>query len=229
MARVTEAVRHAAPTCTVCVNVLRNDGDAALAVAAATGAQAVRVNVLVGARVTDQGIVEGRAAELMRTRAALGLTPPHRSRVDAAQAGVEVWADADVKHSAPLGSRDNLHQEVEDLLLRAGAARVIVTGDGTGKGVDLKKLQIVRRAAKDAPVMIGSGATLATLGNLLQYADDIIVGSALRPGGRAGTAIDAKLAREFAKAYRAARSSRPRASKDATASAGIAPTRSRKR
>ncbi len=39
------------------VNVLRNDGLSALAVAAATGARFVRVNVLVGARVTDQGVI----------------------------------------------------------------------------------------------------------------------------------------------------------------------------
>ena len=50
------------------VNVLRNDGAAAVAVAAAAGGAFVRVNVHVGARVTDQGILEGRAHETTRLR-----------------------------------------------------------------------------------------------------------------------------------------------------------------
>ncbi|MBI3556155.1 MAG: phosphorybosylanthranilate isomerase [Deltaproteobacteria bacterium] len=48
------------------INVLRNDGRAALAIAAVAGAQFIRVNVLTGVAATDQGIIEGEAAELMR-------------------------------------------------------------------------------------------------------------------------------------------------------------------
>ena len=40
------------------INVLRNDGHSALAVAAASGASFIRVNVLCGARVTDQGLIQ---------------------------------------------------------------------------------------------------------------------------------------------------------------------------
>ncbi len=43
------------------INVLRNDGVTALAVAHASGASFIRVNVLCGARVTDQGIIQGIA------------------------------------------------------------------------------------------------------------------------------------------------------------------------
>src|SRR6266508_488411 len=51
------------------VNVLRNDAQAALAIAAATGAAFIRVNVHAGAVVADQGVIEGEAAETMRRRA----------------------------------------------------------------------------------------------------------------------------------------------------------------
>jgi membrane complex biogenesis BtpA family protein len=44
------------------VNVLRNDARAALGLAAAFGLDFIRVNVHVGAAVTDQGVIEGRAA-----------------------------------------------------------------------------------------------------------------------------------------------------------------------
>src|ERR1700716_859937 len=52
------------------VNVLRNDAASAIAIAAATGAAFIRVNVHTGAMLTDQGIIEGCAAETLRKRAA---------------------------------------------------------------------------------------------------------------------------------------------------------------
>ena len=45
-------------TVPVGVNVLRNDGLSALAVAVASGASFLRVNVLAGAAVTDQGLIQ---------------------------------------------------------------------------------------------------------------------------------------------------------------------------
>jgi hypothetical protein len=65
------AVREACPQLPLGINVLRNDAAAALAIAVAVGASCVRVNVLSGARVTDQGVIEGRAAELLRLRRTL--------------------------------------------------------------------------------------------------------------------------------------------------------------
>jgi predicted TIM-barrel enzyme len=50
------------------------------------------VNVLAGVRVTDQGIVEGIAHELLRDR----------SLLDAER--IRILADVNVKHSAPLGT-----------------------------------------------------------------------------------------------------------------------------
>jgi membrane complex biogenesis BtpA family protein len=186
------AVRDAAPDAKLGINVLRNDAEAALAIALATGASFIRVNVHTGARVTDQGVIQGDAANTLRQRRALG--------ADA----IEIWADVDVKHSAPLGASRPLSQEVEDTTKRAMASAVLVTGEGTGKGVDLDKLARVRQAAGDTPVLVASGATLATLPAIAKHATGIVVGSALRPGGIPGGPIDAVLAREFAAAYRAA-------------------------
>src|SRR5262249_12302675 len=66
------------------INLLRNDGCGALTVAQAVGGAFIRVNVLCGARVTDQGIIEGIAHRLLRDRAALGAE------------GVQILADVDV-------------------------------------------------------------------------------------------------------------------------------------
>lgn len=184
------AVRAAAPSVALGINVLRNDGAAALAVAAATGARFVRVNVLTGARVTDQGVIEGEAANLLRLRRALGAEE------------VAIWADVDVKHSSPLGTPRSIAQEVEDTTKRALAAAVLVTGEGTAKGVDVEKLAAVKQAAGSSPVLVASGATIATLAELGKHADGVIVGSALRGGGIPGGAVDPARAVEFAKAFR---------------------------
>ena len=114
-----------------------------------------------------------------------------------------IWADVDVKHSAPLGAARPLVQEVEDLTKRGMADVVLVTGEGTGKGVDLEKLAAVK-AASGKPVLVASGATLFSLSALATSSDGVIVGSALRVGGIPGGAIDARLAKEFAAAFRQA-------------------------
>ena len=60
LAVAARAVRDVLPPSVhVGVNCLRNDGLSALAVAAAASLDFVRINVLAGAVVTDQGLVEG--------------------------------------------------------------------------------------------------------------------------------------------------------------------------
>jgi membrane complex biogenesis BtpA family protein len=87
------AVRAEARGAALGINVLRNDAEAALSIAVASGAQLVRVNVHTGARVTDQGVIEGRAHETLRLRRALDAS------------AIRLLCDVDVKHSAPLAAR----------------------------------------------------------------------------------------------------------------------------
>jgi membrane complex biogenesis BtpA family protein len=186
------AVRDAAPGLALGINVLRNDAEAALAVAAATGARFVRINVHTGARVTDQGVVSGKAADTLRLRRALGAEK------------VAIWADVDVKHSSPLGPPRPLADEVEDLVKRGMADVVLVTGEATGKAVDTTKLGAVKAAAGNTRVLVASGASIATLPTLSACSDGVVVGSALRVGRAAGQPIDAALAFAFADAFRLA-------------------------
>ena len=179
--RAAVLVKQIAGALPVGVNVLRNDGRAALAAAVAADCDFIRVNVLCGARVTDQGVIEGVAADLLRDRATFG-------------AGrVQIWADVDVKHSAPLAARP-LEEEVADTLVRGLADALIVSGGGTGLPTDPAKLARVKAAAGGAPVLVGSGASLDTLDQLTPHADGLIVGTALQRDGR----IDADRVRAFA-------------------------------
>jgi membrane complex biogenesis BtpA family protein len=151
------------------INVLRNDGRSALAIAHAVGAQFIRVNVLCGARVTDQGIISGIAHDLLRDRAML-------------RADVAILADVDVKHSAPIAPRP-LVDEVGDTLERGLADALIVSGAGTGKRTDLSHLREVKGAAGAAPVLIGSGADPEAIPGYLPYCDGFIVGTWIKTRG----------------------------------------------
>jgi membrane complex biogenesis BtpA family protein len=169
------------------INVLRNDGCSAIAIASAVGAAFIRVNVLCGARVTDQGIIQGTAHDLLRDRARL-------------RAGdVKILADVDVKHSAPLAPRP-LEEEVEETLGRGQADAVIVSGQGTGKPTDVDHVRRAKAAAKGAAVLVGSGATAATIGAFLPHADGFIVGTAFKANGDPNQPVDVERVRAVARA-----------------------------
>jgi len=162
------------------VNILRNDVQSALGIAAASGGEFVRVNVHTGARLTDQGLIEGMAHETLRLREKL-------------DADVDILADIDVKHSAPLAER-NLAEVVSELVERGGADGVVVSGAGTGEAVDESVLEQVVEARDarglEAPVLIGSGVTPDTAPELLSVADGAIVGTALKHDAEATNPVD---------------------------------------
>jgi membrane complex biogenesis BtpA family protein len=172
------------------VNVLRNDAVSALSIAAAVGAGFIRVNVLSGSRVTDQGLIQSRACEVLRLRSMLGAT------------NVAILADVDVKHSAPL-AQVPVETEVADLLHRALADGLIVSGTGTGQPTSPRAVARVREAAGAAPILVGSGVNVENCGDLLDFADGLIVGTSVKIGGAVEAPVDPKRAEELVRAVRA--------------------------
>ena len=157
------------------INVLRNDAAAALAIAAATGARFIRVNVHTGAMLTDQGWITGLAADTLRRRAALNVP-------------VAIFADVLVKHAtAPAGL--TAAEAARDTWERGLADALIVSGAATGAVTAADRLQAVRAAVPAAPLLIGSGLDLEHM-ERLRLADGAIVGSALQRGGRAGEPVE---------------------------------------
>ncbi len=158
------------------VNLLRNDALGALAVALATGADFIRVNVHTGSMFTDQGLLQGEAHETLRMRTSLG-------------ASVAILADVFVKHSTPPPGA-TLEGAARDTWHRGLADGLILTGSETGEPPTTPDVERVRSALpREAPLWIGSGATPDTASALLEAADGIIVGSALQEGGRAGGGV----------------------------------------
>jgi membrane complex biogenesis BtpA family protein len=166
------------------VNVLRNDARSSVAVAAATGAGFIRVNVHTGVMVTDQGILAGRAWESLRLREIL------RSRT-------LLLADVRVKHAEPLVDYD-LSLEAEEAILRGRADGLIVTGPATGRPANLDQVREIRGRLKDAPVLVGSGVDTGNIEAVLQAADGCIVGTAIKAGGRIEAPVDVDRVRELA-------------------------------
>ncbi len=159
------------------INVLRNDGLSAMAIAQAVGAQFIRVNVLTGAMLTDQGMIEGIAADLLRYRASLGAEH------------IKVLADVQVKHAAPMVSRP-IEEEVDELIHRGLADGLIVSGWGTGTPTDPAAVALVKSVAGDVPVFVGSGTTAETVAALAEHADGFIVGTHFKGDGEVANPVD---------------------------------------
>lgn len=152
------------------VNVLRNDGVSALSLASATGARFVRINVLVGAMVTDQGLLEGDAWSVQRARRELA--PDCR-----------IWADVMVKHAVPVGA-PRLEDLADDTYHRAMADALILSGRATGAPADPGDFRAVARKLPEAPLVVGSGLTLESLPETMQVAHGAIVATSLKTDGR---------------------------------------------
>lgn len=170
------------------INVLRNDGLSAIAIARTVGASFVRVNVFTGARVTDQGVIQGIAHDLLRERAALGA------------ADLRILADASVKHSAPLGVERPLRDEIADMTSRGGADAVVISGSATGKETAPEDVALAKAAANGRPVLVGSGVKASNVGSLLGIADALIVGTSFKRDGRPENPIEPDRVRELIRA-----------------------------
>ncbi|TAE54805.1 MAG: phosphorybosylanthranilate isomerase [Nostocales cyanobacterium] len=173
-------------TLPVGLNVLRNDGKSALAIASCVKAQFIRVNVLTGVMATDQGLIEGEAHELLRYRRELG-------------SDVKILADVLVKHARPLSS-PNLTVAVKDTIERGLADGVILSGWATGSPPNLEDLELAANAAGDTPVFVGSGANWENVGALMQAADGVIVSSSLKRHGQITQPVDPIRVSQFVEA-----------------------------
>src|SRR5439155_1563745 len=169
-------IRRALPDAPLGVNVLKSDARSALAVATAIGARFIRVNVLAGAVVADQGIVQTDAHDLLRDRRQLGVD-------------VAIFADVQGKHAVPLAPVE-LEQQARDLAARALADGLVVSGRATGDATPIEDVKRVRSAVPDVPILVGSGVTPETAPELLSLADALIVGTSLKRDGDVSAPVD---------------------------------------
>ena len=165
------------------INMLRNDARSALAVATATQAQFIRVNVHYGVMAADEGLVEGEAFATLRQRRLLG-------------AEIHILADVMVKHAVPLGPAD-LGLVARETINRGLADGLIISGPATGLPAVAEDMETVRRALPDGLLLVGSGVNPENAPALLARSDGAIVGTWLKRNGVITSPIDAERVKQM--------------------------------
>lgn len=193
MTRVALAVRGALPDIVLGIQVLSLGHKEALAVAVATGGAFVRVENFVFAHVADEGLMATAVAgELLRYRRQIGAE------------GVRVVCDVKKKHASHAITGDVSVGDACRAVEFFGGEGVIVTGAHTGDPTSRDDLDAARAATR-LPVWVGSGVTAAQVGPLLERADALIVGSAIKRGGVWSNPVDPERARSIVRAAKKAR------------------------
>lgn len=192
MTAVARAVRAAVPAALpVGIQILAGANREALAVALASDLAFIRAEGFVFASVADEGLMaEADAGPLLRYRRSIGAE------------GVAIVADIKKKHSSHAITADVTIAENAAAAEFFGADAVVLTGPATGQPTALGDIDAARRGSS-LPVVVGSGATTATVGSLLSRADAVIVGSDLKRGGSWREPLDPKRVAAFVAAARA--------------------------
>jgi hypothetical protein len=169
------------------VNILKNGVETAFAVAAAIGAQFVRIKVYVGAALGSEGLVEGGARAALMERRRLGLD--------------HVAILADVLDRTSHAIVELPVTEAAEWAVRHGHADALVI---TGRDDDetCRMLADLRAADVDVPLIVGGGGTADNVAELLEKADGVIVGSALKEADDYAAPVSVARARRFVEAAR---------------------------
>ncbi len=153
------------------VQMLEAANITSLEIAAEADLDYIRVEAFVFAHVGGSGIINGSAGKILRRRKELNAEH------------IKVFADVKKKH----GSHSlTIDLDIRDEIMQAEfflADGVIVTSQFTGINPDQNDL-IKAKSVTKLPVLIGSGMTAENIQEYLPLADDFIVGSYFRRGGK---------------------------------------------
>ena len=164
------------------VNVLV-DSVAGVSVANATGAEFVR-GYFAGAFVTDMGIMDTRGAEAFRLRGNVGAQH------------IQLFHNLVCAFGAPLVERDKAH-EARSINAHVGIDGFTVSGAMAGFAPSVDTFNVVRAAAPDVKIVVGTGANEDNIRELLAVADGAIVASSLHVDGKTLNPVDPKRVERF--------------------------------
>jgi membrane complex biogenesis BtpA family protein len=173
------------------VNVLW-DPRSTMALAAATGARFVR-EIFTGTYASDMGPWNPDAGAALRYARRLGAGDVVKLYNVSAE-----FADSLDRRSLPDRARSAVVSSVPDAVLVSGAI--------TGEPAAMSDLEAVKRALPTTPVLANTGVKHDTVAEVLEVADGVIVGSALKIAGDTWSPVDPDRARDFMDRVRATRS-----------------------
>lgn len=152
------------------VNCLANAAFASLTIGKASRSDFIRVNQWCNAYVANEGIIEGRAAQVLRDRARLHADD------------IAVFADVHVKHGSHSICADRSIGEMTRDAEWFDADVLIATGNRTGDPTQVSEVQNIKESA-NLPVIIGSGLNIDNCASLMEVADGAIVATSLKKDG----------------------------------------------
>jgi len=167
------------------INCHLNGGRQALAVAAVTGAKWIRVFAWVNAYVSNAGLIEGIASEVLQYRKFLQM-----------EDSVSVLADVCVKHGSHFIVSDRSLAEQAKDAEEYLADGIILTGTRTGSAPLVEEVKQVRESV-EIPIFIGSGLAAENVRQFLPYIDGCIVGSYFKVDGKWFNDVDPERVRKF--------------------------------
>jgi membrane complex biogenesis BtpA family protein len=151
------------------VSVLWNDYKSALSIAREIGAKFIRVPVFVDSVRTNYGEIFANPKKVINFRKEIGVE------------NIALFTDIHVKHAVMLENKTINESAFE--AIKSGSDALIITGKWTGDAPDLSDLKAVRKTVGDFPILVGSGANINNIKDLLKYANGAIASTSLKEGG----------------------------------------------
>ena len=164
------------------VNVLMNGSKAALAVAKAIDADFVRVKINSGVVATSTGMVQADPHEVLAFR--------RRIQAD----DIDLIGDLYDRTAAPIWEFPL--DVLADLAIRHADIRALVVS-GFDHQELISRLKILRQKLPKALLIVGGGANIENLPELMPISDGIIVGSSIKSGGGFLDPVDPEKASQF--------------------------------
>ncbi len=166
------------------------DPKSTLALAAATGAGFVR-EVFTGVYPSDMGIWDTSVGESLRYRRQIGAV------------GVRLFFNINAEFAGTFDRRP-LPEIARSVVFSSLADAVCVSGPMTGEPVAMAELAAVKKTLPDVPVIANTGVRENTVAQILEVADAVIVGTALKVDGKTFNPVDGARVRSFMRAARRA-------------------------
>jgi membrane complex biogenesis BtpA family protein len=168
------------------------DPEAALCIAAATGASFVR-EVFTGVYEADMGLWSPDAGALLRLRRNIGAEH------------IRLLFNVAPEFCSPVGSR-SVAERARSAVVSSLADAILVSGPMAGAEPDYALVKEAKLAVEDqAPIFLNTGAKPANVAQYLQVADGVIVGSSLKVDGYTWNPVDPARVRAFMEAANRAR------------------------
>lgn len=161
----------------------------ALSICRVVGGDFFRASIFVDTVMNYHGIIQPCSPKVIAYREQIGAR------------NVKILADIQVKHYQMVNPHISLSQSAR-WAADQGADAVIVTGSSTGVETPVEHLRSVRKNVS-IPVAVGSGINLENIAQQRDSADILIIGTALRRGGKMTEPIVPEQARAIVAAARA--------------------------